>query len=199
MHQAAYWSLLVALFVSVIMPAFCALHLWRGEEGMPRLIERGHLAAVALMTVSAVILTIALVRRDFSFMYVYEYTDAALPLFYALTAFWAGQAGSLLLWVWLMGVLAALFASGKAYAALSPQTKLTFWLFFLAIQAFFLLLLTGPSTPLRSLARPSALCPMLSQSIMKSLFPAINSRGKGSRVALAPRPQTPQGWPLRKM
>jgi len=155
MHQAAYWSLLVALFISVIMPAFCALYLWRGEDGAPKLIERGHLAAVLLMTVSAAILTIALVRRDFSFMYVYEYTDAALPLFYALTAFWAGQAGSLLLWAWLMGVLALCFASGRAYAALTPRTKLTFWLFFLAIQAFFLLLLTGPSTPFLELVPPA--------------------------------------------
>jgi cytochrome c-type biogenesis protein CcmF len=147
MHQAAYWSLLIALFISVILPAFCAVYLWNGEDGTPRLVERGQLAVVALMTVSSVILTIALVRRDFSFLYVYEYTDAALPLFYALTAFWAGQAGSLLLWAWLMGVLAACFAATRAYAALSPRTRLAFWLFFLAIQAFFLLLLTGPSTP----------------------------------------------------
>ncbi|MBF0480936.1 MAG: heme lyase CcmF/NrfE family subunit [Desulfovibrionaceae bacterium] len=155
MHQAAYWSLLIALFLSVIMPALCALHLWRGEDGTVRLVERGHQAALLLMTASSVILTVALVRRDFSFMYVYEYTDAALPLFYAVTAFWAGQAGSLLLWAWLAGVFAVCFASGAAYAALSPRAKLLFWLFFLAIQAFFLLLLTGPSTPFLELVPPA--------------------------------------------
>ena len=42
---------------------------------------------------------IALVRHDFSFVYVASHTNRTLPTVYALTAFWGGQEGSLLLWL----------------------------------------------------------------------------------------------------
>ena len=44
-------------------------------------------------------LAIALVRHDFSFVYVAAHTNRTLPTAYALSAFWGGQEGSLLLWL----------------------------------------------------------------------------------------------------
>ena len=44
-------------------------------------------------------LVTALVRHDFSFTYVAAHTNRSLPTVYALTAFWGGQEGSLLLWL----------------------------------------------------------------------------------------------------
>ena len=41
----------------------------------------------------------ALVRHDFSFVYVAAHTNRTLPTPYALSAFWGGQEGSLLLWL----------------------------------------------------------------------------------------------------
>ena len=41
----------------------------------------------------------ALLRHDFSFSYVAAHTNRTLPSIYALTAFWGGQEGSLLLWL----------------------------------------------------------------------------------------------------
>jgi cytochrome c-type biogenesis protein CcmF len=49
--------------------------------------------------VAAAILASALVRHDFSFVYVASHTSRTLPTVYALTAFWGGQEGSLLLWL----------------------------------------------------------------------------------------------------
>jgi Cytochrome c biogenesis factor len=49
--------------------------------------------------VAAAVLVIALVRHDFSFVYVASHTNRTLPTVYALTAFWGGQEGSLLLWL----------------------------------------------------------------------------------------------------
>jgi cytochrome c-type biogenesis protein CcmF len=49
--------------------------------------------------VAAVVLAIALVRHDFSFTYVAAHTNRTLPTAYALSAFWGGQEGSLLLWL----------------------------------------------------------------------------------------------------
>ncbi len=49
--------------------------------------------------VAAVVLATALVRHDFSFTYVAAHTNRTLSTAYALSAFWGGQEGSLLLWL----------------------------------------------------------------------------------------------------
>ena len=41
---------------------------------------------------------------DFSLEYVVNYTNRDLPIIYKLTALWGGQAGSLLLWSWLLTI-----------------------------------------------------------------------------------------------
>ena len=49
--------------------------------------------------VAAAVLAVALVRHDFSFSYVAAHTNRTLSTPYALSAFWGGQEGSLLLWL----------------------------------------------------------------------------------------------------
>jgi cytochrome c-type biogenesis protein CcmF len=49
--------------------------------------------------VAAAVLAAALVRHDFSFRYVAAHTNRTLSTPYALSAFWGGQEGSLLLWL----------------------------------------------------------------------------------------------------
>src|SRR6266496_6579639 len=49
--------------------------------------------------VGAAVLVSALLRHDFSFRYVAAHTNRTLPTIYALSAFWGGQEGSLLLWL----------------------------------------------------------------------------------------------------
>jgi cytochrome c-type biogenesis protein CcmF len=49
--------------------------------------------------VAAAVLATALVRHDFSFAYVAAHTNRSLSTPYALSAFWGGQEGSLLLWL----------------------------------------------------------------------------------------------------
>jgi cytochrome c-type biogenesis protein CcmF len=58
------------------------------------------------LTITLVVLALALVSRDFRFEYVSQYASRLLPWHYCLSALWVGQAGSLLLWAWVMGVLA---------------------------------------------------------------------------------------------
>src|SRR5438105_8100573 len=53
----------------------------------------------ASTAVAAAVLAAALVRHDFSFSYVAAHTNRALPTACALSAFWGGQEGSLLLWL----------------------------------------------------------------------------------------------------
>jgi cytochrome c-type biogenesis protein CcmF len=60
------------------------------------------------MTVAGAALLWALFQKDFSIEYVSQYSSRDLSVFYTLGAFWAGQAGSLLLWAWMLGVAGAM-------------------------------------------------------------------------------------------
>jgi cytochrome c-type biogenesis protein CcmF len=66
---------------------------------------------------AAVVLVAALVRHDFSLVYVADHTSRELPLRYAVSAFWGGQEGSLLLWL--------LVLTGLGSAAVALNRRLT--------------------------------------------------------------------------
>ena len=56
-------------------------------------------AALGSTAVAAAVLLSALLRHDFSFVYVAQHTSTELPTGYSISAFWGGQEGSLLLWL----------------------------------------------------------------------------------------------------
>ena len=60
------------------------------------------------LPIAGAVLAAALVRHDFSFAYVAAHTSRTLPTMYALSAFWGGQEGSLLLWLLILTGYAAL-------------------------------------------------------------------------------------------
>ncbi len=63
-----------------------------------------------LITVASFSLLVSLWRLDFSLKYVAANTSLDLPHIYRVTALWAGQAGSLLLWSWILSGYMALLA-----------------------------------------------------------------------------------------
>jgi cytochrome c-type biogenesis protein CcmF len=65
-------------------------------------------AAFGSTAVASAVLVGALVRHDFAFAYVASHTSRALPTQYAISAFWGGQEGSLLLWLLVLTGLGAL-------------------------------------------------------------------------------------------
>ncbi|GAB6035707.1 cytochrome c-type biogenesis CcmF C-terminal domain-containing protein [Fundidesulfovibrio butyratiphilus] len=152
MQLAAHWALLLALIAALFLSGLAAWRLFHRDATQPAWFESGQAVLVSLLTVVSGVLFVALWRRDFSFLYVVEYTDKVLPLFYAITAFWAGQAGSLLFWSWMTALVGLGFTCTKGYQRQGEETKLWFWLFYFAVQAFFLLLLTGPSSPFVAVA-----------------------------------------------
>lgn len=147
MHLSAYLLLIASLLFALFFAATAAIQLWQGRSTALPWIEKAHLMLTGFMTLSSAVLLYALVNFDFSLVYVASYTDRALPLFYRATAFWAGQAGSMLFWAWSVALFGVIFALTGDYRALSLRTKLWFWLFFLAVMAFFLLILTAWSNP----------------------------------------------------
>src|SRR5205085_11899465 len=74
-----------------------SLAAWRRRRRLALSAQNALLASFATTIVAAIVLVVALGRRDLSFVYVAKHTSHSLPLRYALAAFWGGQAGSLLL------------------------------------------------------------------------------------------------------
>ena len=154
MYLFAHGAMLFALLLSILGAGLACIEAWTERGKALPWLERLNMSSVILVAFASAILLRALVSRDFTLSYVTQYTDSTLPLFYTVTAFWAGQAGSLLFWALVMGAASVLFLFSNTYQKLDPKTKLYFWMFFLPVQAFFLLLLTGPSSPFVTLVTP---------------------------------------------
>lgn len=69
--------------------------------------RRAQIFSTLFIIVASGILLNAFIQHDFSIRYVYEYSSTDLPIFYLISAFWGGQAGSLLLWLLILSVYAA--------------------------------------------------------------------------------------------
>jgi cytochrome c-type biogenesis protein CcmF len=77
----------------------------------PRLVESGIGAfylVTGLMTVASGVIVHAFVSNDYSIKYVQRYSDAALPLPYKIASYWGGLDGSVMFWVFLLGVFGAI-------------------------------------------------------------------------------------------
>ncbi len=147
MHWIPYASLLVALLISLLAASASVHQAWHGRSRLLPWVENAQIVACALTTLSSLFLFWAFFSRDFSLLYVSRYSDLTLPLFYTLTAFWAGQSGSMLFWGWMVAIFGTIWIFSPRYQLLGGQTKIFFWIFFLGTQAFFLYLLTGVQNP----------------------------------------------------
>ena len=103
----------ICLLVAMVGSGFGAFACLAGwKSGHKTLVRSGVAAATAgvvALSVVVVVLAWALAARDFSFAYVAEYSSRGLPWQFALSAFWVGQAGSLLMWAWFLGILALVY------------------------------------------------------------------------------------------
>src|SRR3954447_12512774 len=92
-----------ALVVSLGLAVYAACAGAYGAlEKRGRLVDSARNALVACFfstAIAAIVLALALVHHDFSFVYVASHTSRDLSTVYALSAFWGGQEGSLLLWL----------------------------------------------------------------------------------------------------
>lgn len=106
--------------------------------GLSRSALELHLIAVSI---SIALLLYMLVSADFSIVYVAEHVNLALPLFYRFTSLWAGQAGSMLFWNFLVVLFSWLAVRHirKAAPVLEPYMiaiLMALSLFFTAIGCF---------------------------------------------------------------
>ncbi len=149
MAEIGYISLVITLVASLYS---IVAYIFGSRGNHPRLFSSARisvLAAAVLFTVSAVTLIIALVSRYFQIEYVASYTSSDMTLPYLISALWAGNAGSLLFWGWIISLCAALVVLRKRKQGqeLVPYTTMII----MAVQAFFLLLLIFAQNPFHKL------------------------------------------------
>ena len=131
-------------------------------------------SAFASTLLAAVVLAVALVRHDFSFQYVAAHTNRTLSTPYALSAFWGGQEGSLLLW------LLVLTGYGALAVAVNRRLlrDLTVWVVpvLAGIATFFAFMLVVISSPFDTQTAPldgAGLTPSLQNPYMVAHPPML--------------------------
>lgn len=98
---------------------------------------------------SVALLTYLLAVRDFSVEYVMRYTSSRLPIHYAIPALWAGNDGSLLLWVFILSLWTVLAI--RHHRRSDPDWTPYITTVLMGISLFFLLLLIVLANPFRTL------------------------------------------------
>jgi cytochrome c-type biogenesis protein CcmF len=131
------------MLLALIAGAGASYFYFSGMSGENRIYDKiggyfliGQTAAILL---SSLVLVYALITGYFKIEYVAQYTDLKLPLVYKLSAFWAGQAGSLLFWA----MLAVLFGFIEYFRLKDADVKYkSAVLFVSSITSVFFLVLT---------------------------------------------------------
>jgi cytochrome c-type biogenesis protein CcmF len=146
-------ALVIALGLSLYALVAGGYAAWARKRRLATSAQDALMAALAATAVASAVLVAALVRNDFSFTYVADHTSRDLPLGYTLSAFWGGQAGSLLLWLLVLtGYSAAAVVLGRR-----AGRELIAWVVPVlgGVAAFFAFLLVAVSSPFTTQAAPA--------------------------------------------
>ena len=167
---------LLFAFVSASYAAFASVVGWRFDH---RLIRRsGHVSAfasVGAISILMLILIHALAHSDFRFAYVVQNSNRTLPWYYSISALWVGQAGSLLLWSWFLGVVALLYRFWpRKQTDLSQDLTFGVLLTYLGFLAAVMVLAADPMEPSLSIPREGlGMSPLLQHPAMLVHPPVI--------------------------
>ncbi|GAB4452943.1 MAG: heme lyase CcmF/NrfE family subunit [Anaerolineales bacterium] len=108
------YGVLVVTFLVALYSVIAAVY---GDlKKQPALVEsarRAMLLTWPLLTLAAGVLLYLLVNDHYEVQFVYEVTSRSMPLYLKITAWWGGQAGSLLFWSWLMSAFTSLVTLRK--------------------------------------------------------------------------------------
>ncbi len=126
---------------AVFFLLFSALHPRPWALTVSRYVYAAHAVGVSA---ASIYLLYALLAHKFQYYYVFAYTERTLELKYLISAFWAGQEGTLLLWA-LIGALIGLVILRKGKELQAPVMTL------ICTGQFFLLLFLVVENPFRLL------------------------------------------------
>ncbi len=147
-----YVGLLTALYA-------VGASVYGGVTGRRRFVvsaRRAFYCLAGLLALAMVVLEAAYLRTDLSFALVAQNSSTDTPTFYKVTAMWSSQAGSLLLWVFLLGCFssAVLFLTRRRHREIVPWATAVLGVvavFFLSLMVF-----VEEARPFVTLAAPPA-------------------------------------------
>jgi cytochrome c-type biogenesis protein CcmF len=145
MADLGLYALRLGLFLCLLGTGAGVYAGMSGREEWTRVAERTVLLVFAAASVAMLALFWALATNDFSLAYVAQHSARTMPLHYRLGALWGGQAGSLLLWGWMLTAYASVAVLGNR----NQNRKLMPWVCvaMLANAAFFLWLVNFETLP----------------------------------------------------
>ncbi len=115
-----------ALWVAFLVGLWCVVIAlagrWRDRPALAASVIRSVYVVFGCLVVASLALWKGLVSHDFNIEYVAAYTSRNLPPYYIVSAFWAGQKGSLLFWAVVLSLFASLaqWLTPRRYADLMP-------------------------------------------------------------------------------
>ncbi len=103
--QFALWT---AFVLGLWSAGLAFLAPWQQRPDVALTVRRGAYGVFAALFVAAICLWKGIFAHDFNIEYVASYTSRNLPEYYLISAFWAGQKGSLLFWAVVLSIFGAL-------------------------------------------------------------------------------------------
>jgi cytochrome c-type biogenesis protein CcmF len=141
-------SLVVAAVVTELTVVLYVLGLYRKRSDLEKYGDRGVLVSFGLFTLATFYLLYLFLTHNFSNLYVATHSNRSLPLAYLISAFWAGQEGSLLLWGWLTSLTTILVVRKPGSVDKFKPYVATI---LVIIQLFFLITMIFASNPFEKL------------------------------------------------
>src|ERR1700753_135052 len=144
-------KVLLALAFFVAAASAITAVVWPHTDARGTLARRGVYAVFFLLLTCVVIIEVSFATNDFSLNIVAEHSSNETPMFYKLAALWSSQEGSLLLWSFVLSIVASL----ALYSTRSKLREIVPWAtgVMMAMGAFFIgLMLFAPDVnPFRTL------------------------------------------------
>ncbi len=139
------YSLLIGLFAAGWSTIAGLMAFGKMERGFQPSAERGILVSAVMITLAVIALEHGFLTDNFALDYVYHYSSTTQPLPYKIGALWGGQAGSLLLWVFILAVIGSIMVltNRKKNRALMPVATAVIG----ATITFFLILVNFVESP----------------------------------------------------
>jgi cytochrome c-type biogenesis protein CcmF len=141
MSDLGFFALSLALGATTYSIVGLALGIRKGDRRLVAGGKRAIYASAAFLSLAILALVYVLLARDFQVEYVASHTSRDLALPYTLSAVWAGQEGSLLLWAWILSIYATAVVlsgrrAGNATSSYSSLVVACVQIFFLALVIF---------------------------------------------------------------
>lgn len=108
--ELGHYCLVLALVLSIVQSTLPVFGSIRGDERFMATASWTAMTVLGLLTLSFISLVNAHVTSDFSVANVWENSHTLKPLLYKYTGVWGNHEGSMLLWVLILGLFAALVA-----------------------------------------------------------------------------------------